>query len=76
LQKSNARIDYWHHKENKIAFRLKGHQPVSLTLSGMTRVCSLRNKLGSLISGKKQKNGTTVFNFKNHDTGALRISCG
>ena len=76
LKQSNARIDYWRKSHNTIQFRLKGHQPISLLLSGMQASCTLQRESGKKIMGKQQNKGTFLYQFKAKDTGDLKVSCG
>jgi len=76
LVTSNARVQYWQKNDNNINFRLTGHQPVTLTLANLTTHCLVKNKQGKKISGTKLQNGTNLFTFKHHDTGALQVICG
>ena len=75
LIQSNARIRYWKKSKRSIDFRLAGHQPVMFILSNLSHRCRLKNKSGKEIKATKKLKLKTIFKFKKHDTGALRLVC-
>ncbi|MCK5728337.1 MAG: endo alpha-1,4 polygalactosaminidase [Methylococcales bacterium] len=81
LKNANARVMHWNPKpldtrSRVVEFRLKGHQPLEFSLMGLHKKCKLTTKTGVRISGKKQKDGSTLFKMTKKDTGNLRATCG
>ncbi len=81
LKNANARVMQWDIKKvntrsRVVEFRLKGHQPLEFSLMGLHKKCKVTTHSGVKISGKKQKDGGTLFKMTAKDTGNLRATCG
>jgi len=75
LLHANASVRYWRQNNGVITFRLIGHQPVELVLAGLQKNCLVKNAAGMQLQGQ-QKKGSRKFQFKDKDTGDMRIICG
>ncbi|MCK4493102.1 MAG: hypothetical protein KAU26_03545, partial [Methylococcales bacterium] len=81
LKNANARIEHWKTQHLKTRtyvaeFKLKGHQPLEFSLMGLHKKCAVTTPSGVKISGKKQKDGSTLFKMTAKETGILRAVCG
>jgi hypothetical protein len=75
LVSSNARVEHWRNSaEGPVSFRLSGHVPVTLELSGDKRFCELRQQ-GNVIDGELTAQGNTRYQFSMKDTGNAVIDC-
>ncbi len=75
LVAANAKTDYWRQRGNGlINFRLSGHTPVILELSGDKRFCEIRQNYTAL-NGVLTTEGNTRFTFPTKDTGDAVIDC-
>ena len=75
LVASNAKVESWRiTSRGRISFRLKGHSPVTLELSGDKRFCDLRQQ-DNVINGELTPEGNTRYQFSTKDTGNAVIDC-
>ncbi len=75
LVSSNAKVESWRAtRGGRVSFRLRGHAPVTLELSGDKRFCDLRQQ-DNVISGELTPDGNTRYQFSTKDTGNAVIDC-
>ncbi len=75
LVASNAAVQNWRTSSSgRVSFRLKGHTPVTIELSGDKRFCDLRQQ-DNVISGELTPEGNTRYQFSTKDTGNAVIDC-
>ena len=74
LVAANGQVENWRSSEQGVAFRVVGHVPVKLELSGTAMACSIYAN-GKSVKGATTDRDTVLFTFSSRDTGNAILNC-